>query len=55
MLLQEVDAALGTPLASTERKEGSLKVVQRKYSSTMGQVTAEFVEGVLIRYLVSSE
>jgi hypothetical protein len=55
MLLPEVDAALGTPLASVERKEGTLKVVQRKYSSPLGQVTAEFVEGVLIRYTVTSE
>jgi hypothetical protein len=55
MLLQEVDASLGAPLASSERKEGSLRVVQRKYSASMGQVSAEFVEGVLIRYTVSSE
>ena len=55
MLLSEVDDALGSPLASAERKEGTLKVVQRKYSSPLGQVTAEFVEGVLIRYTVTSE
>jgi hypothetical protein len=55
MLLQDVDAALGTPLASAERKEGTLRVIQRKYSAPMGQVTAEFVEGVLIRYTVTSE
>ena len=55
MLLPEVDAALGAPLASAERKEGTLKVVQRKYSSPLGQVTAEFVEGVLIRYTLISE
>jgi hypothetical protein len=55
MLQPEVDAVLGAPLASAERKEGTLKVVQRKYSSPLGQVTAEFVEGVLIRYTVTSE
>jgi hypothetical protein len=55
MLLQEVDAFLGAPAASSERKEGTLKVVQRKYSAPMGQVMADFVEGVLIRYTVSSE
>lgn len=55
MLLPEVDATLGAPQASAERKEGTLKVVQRKYSSPLGQVTAEFVEGVLIRYTVTSE
>lgn len=55
MLLREVDAALGAPLANSERKEGALKVVERKYSAPMGQVTAEFVEGVLIRYTLTSE
>ena len=55
MLLQEVDAFLGTPVTSTERKEGTLKVIQRKYSAPMGQVAAEFVEGVLIHYSVTSE
>jgi hypothetical protein len=55
MLLQEVDATLGSPIGSAERKEGNLKVIQRKYSAPMGQVTAEFVEGVLIRYTVTSE
>jgi hypothetical protein len=55
MLVQDVDQALGTPLSNSERKEGSLRVVQRKYSSPLGQVTAEFVEGVLIRYTVTSE
>jgi hypothetical protein len=55
MLLQEVDGVLGTPAASAERKEGSLKVIQRRYSAAIGKVTAEFVEGVLVRYSVTSE
>lgn len=55
MLFQEVDAILGSPLSTADRKEGSLKVTQRTYSSPMGQVRAEFVEGVLIRYTVTSE
>jgi hypothetical protein len=55
MLLQEVDAVLGSPLSNTGRKEGRLNVMQRTYSSPMGQVSAEFVEGVLIRYTVTSE
>jgi hypothetical protein len=55
MLLQEVDASLGAPLATNERKEGRLKVTQRTYSSPLGQVSAEFVEGVLIRYTVTSD
>lgn len=55
MLLQEVDAVLGAPSSSSERKEGSLKVAERGYSSPNGRVTAWFVEGVLIRYTMTSE
>jgi hypothetical protein len=55
MLLQEADAIFGAPLASSERKEGNLKVLKREYSGPDGRVTGEFVEGVLIRYTVSSE
>jgi hypothetical protein len=55
MLLQEVEALLGRPLSSAERKEGALRVTQRAYSAPMGQITAEFVEGVLIRYTLRSE
>jgi hypothetical protein len=55
MLIQDVDAVLGRPVTSAERNEGTLRVTQRAYSSAMGQVTAEFVEGVLIRYTVRSE
>lgn len=55
MLAQEVDRLLGTPTATTERKEGSLKVQTRVYSTPDGRITGEFVEGVLIRYTVTSE
>jgi hypothetical protein len=55
MLLQEADALLGTPTKSTERMEGKLKVVTRAYTSSQGKVTAEFVEGVLFRYTVTSD
>jgi hypothetical protein len=55
MMLQEVDALLGSPSSSSERKEGSLKVGERVYSSPNGRVTAWFVEGVLIRYTLTSE
>jgi hypothetical protein len=55
MLLQDVDALLGPPAKSSERKEGTLRVVTREYASPDGRVTAEFVEGVLIRYRISSE
>jgi hypothetical protein len=55
MLLQDVDALLGPPSSSSERKEGSLKVVERVYSTPNGRVTAWLVEGVLIRYTMTSE
>jgi hypothetical protein len=55
MLAQEVDAQLGPPAGSKERKEGTLKVQTRAYSTPEGRITGEFVEGVLIRYTVTSE
>jgi hypothetical protein len=55
MLLQDVDALLGPAAGASERKEGSLRVQTREYASPDGRVTAEFVEGVLIRYRITSE
>jgi hypothetical protein len=55
MLLQDVDALLGTSARSSERKEGTLRVQTREYATPDGRVTAEFVEGVLIRYRITSE
>jgi hypothetical protein len=55
MLLEEADALLGTPRTTSQRAEGKLKVVTRTYAMEGGRVTAEFVEGVLIRYTMSSD
>lgn len=55
MLAQEVNAQLGPPITSQERKEGTLKVQTREYTTADGRVAAEFVEGVLIRFTVTSE
>jgi hypothetical protein len=55
MLLADVDAALGSPAKTSERKEGSLRVQTREYTTPDGRVTAEFVEGVLIRYSLTSD
>jgi hypothetical protein len=55
MLLQDVDALLGPAAKSSERKEGTLRVQTREYATPDGRVTAEFVEGVLIRYRITSE
>jgi hypothetical protein len=54
MLLQDADDALGAPLRSSERREGSLRVVTRVYGTPDGEVSAEFVEGVLVRYTMTS-
>jgi hypothetical protein len=55
MLLADADRLLGTPLKTSERMEGKLRVTTRTYASSAGRVAAEFVEGVLIRYTVTSE
>lgn len=54
MLADDVDRQLGAPKSSSERAEGRLKVTTRVYDTDAGRVTAEFVEGVLIRYTVVS-
>jgi len=54
MLADDVDRQLGAPKSSSERAEGKLKVTTRVYDTDAGRVTAEFVEGVLIRYTVVS-
>jgi hypothetical protein len=55
MLLREADEALGKPTRTVERMEGKLKVLTRTYQASEGQVNAEFVEGVLIRYTMTSD
>ncbi len=54
MLLAEADALLGTPANTAERKEGTLRVQTREYATPSGRITADFVEGVLIRYTITS-
>lgn len=55
MTTREADALLGPPTRTSERKEGTLRVITREYLTPQGQTTAEFVEGVLIRYTIKSE
>jgi hypothetical protein len=50
----EAAELLGEPVQSSERAEGTLRVVTRTYRSGDVQVTAEFVEDVLFRYSVTS-
>src|SRR5687768_12333716 len=54
MTLAEVEQSLGRPERTTDRMEGALKVVTSIYSRDDQRITAEFVEGVLIRYSISS-
>ncbi len=55
MLLQDADAMLGFAVRTTDRKEGSLNVRTREYATEDGRVVADFVEGVLVRYTMTSE
>ena len=55
MLLTEVDAMLGSPAKSADRKEGTLGVRTREYVTPDGRITADFVEGVLVRYTMTSD
>jgi hypothetical protein len=54
LLLEEVESLLGKPPACTEQSQGDLRVLLCTYLSSEGQVEATFVEGVLVRYTVSS-
>lgn len=55
MLLQEADAMLGPPASATDRREGTLNVRTREYATPDGRITADFVEGVLVRYTMTSD
>ncbi len=50
----DVDQLLGAPARRTDRKEGTLAVNVRTYDTASGRVVAEFVEGVLFRYTITS-
>ncbi len=55
MMLQDVNAMVGSPANTTQRKEGTLNVQTLQYSTADGRITADFVEGVLVRYTITSE
>lgn len=55
MSVKEADALFDPPTKTTERMEGTLSVITREYLTPQGRITAEFVEGVLIRYTIKSE
>lgn len=55
MTMAEVEQSLGRPDKESQRNEGSLRVVTATYSRGDQLVTAEFVEGVLIKYSIASK
>jgi hypothetical protein len=50
-----VNAMVGSPVNTRQRKEGTLNVQTVQYSTADGRITADFVEGVLVRYTITSE
>lgn len=55
MTLQQAQDALGAPEKSSDRMEGKLKVTTAIFTRDDQRIEAEFVEGVLIRYSISSK
>lgn len=55
MTWQQVQDALGAPEKSSDRMEGKLKVTTAIFTRDDQRIEAEFVEGVLIRYSISSK
>lgn len=54
LLWEEVAVMFGAPQAVSERMEGSLKVMSCTFAKHSREIKMEFVEGVLIRYTISS-
>jgi hypothetical protein len=54
LLWEEVAAAMGAPSSLSERMEGTLKVLSCTFLKDAQKIDTEFVEGVLIRYAISS-
>jgi hypothetical protein len=54
LTMEEVDAILGRPEAIAQRMEGTLTVSVSTYRDRDRRITAEFVEGVLIRFTITS-
>jgi hypothetical protein len=50
LLLSEVEAMFGPAVTAEERMEGTLHVSVRTYARPEGRITAELVEGVVIRF-----
>ena len=55
MSMAEVEQSLGRPDKESLRNEGSLKVVTATYTRGDQVITVDYVEGVLIKYAISSK
>jgi hypothetical protein len=55
MMLADVEEVLGKADKTAQRREGTLTVTSASYTSGDHVITAEFVEGVLIKYSISSK
>lgn len=55
MTWQQAQEALGAPEKTSDRMEGKLKVTTAIFTRDDQRIEAEFVEGVLIRYSISSK
>jgi hypothetical protein len=55
MTQADVERVLGKPSKSVARTEGSLRVVNATYTRGDETITAEFVEGVLTKYSITSK
>ena len=55
MTWQQAQEALGEPEKTSDRMEGKLKVTTATFTRDDQRIEAEFVEGVLIRYSISSK
>jgi hypothetical protein len=55
MTMAEVEQRLGRPEKTADRTEGTLRVVTATYSRGDQSITADFVEGVLVKYSIASK
>ena len=55
LTMAEVEQSLGKPEKSSDRSEGTLRVTTATYSRGDQVFTADFVEGILIKYSISSK
>jgi len=54
LLIEQVEAMFGAAITTSTRREGTLTVSTLVFHRETDRVTADFVEGVLIRYVISS-